>query len=201
MNATNLRTALLLAFGLASASAFAGQSYYDYKFVFQGMAYQTNGAGNIVGTPLTDQTILADMAAQGGITDLNSIAIVYHIGGGASFGGDTIDIITTNNASVLTTAFGLYFGDDPSLGRSALTNAPNNEVRRIDYIYTSNNTTYTSFNSHSMGAAVVTRRFTTDGSGNQHATIEGTMSWVVNPQSGRSTIICTGNFTLGAPMF
>jgi hypothetical protein len=35
-----------------------GQSYFEYKFVFDGMDYHTDGSGNIVGTPMTDRTML-----------------------------------------------------------------------------------------------------------------------------------------------
>jgi hypothetical protein len=198
MNATRLRAAVLLAILIPAIRAFGGQSYYEYKFVFQGTAYQTNSSGNIVATPITDQTLLADRAAQGGITDLSTVAIVYHIGGDPK--GDTVEIISTNGTK-LAFEFGFWFGDDTSLGRMALTNAPQTEVRRIDYLYTLDTSTYTYSNPDSLGAAFVTKRFLTDTNGNVNATIEGPMSWVVSPQQGRGTIICTGNFTLGTPMF
>src|ERR1700689_3895402 len=85
---SNMKTKSVAAFlttvaaTLAASGVFAQQkTYTEYKFIFYGMAYQTNGTGNIVGTPITDQTLLADRATEGGITDLSTVALAYHIGG------------------------------------------------------------------------------------------------------------------------
>ena len=56
-------TAVTFAFLLGAFSVRA-QTYYEYKWIFNGTAYQTNGAGNIVGTPITDQTLLQTEQAQ-----------------------------------------------------------------------------------------------------------------------------------------
>ena len=176
-----------------------GQGAVQVQISFKGTAYQTNTTGNIVATPITDQTLLQDRAAMGGITDLSTLAIVYHIAGDEK--GDTVEIVNSSNGQKLAFEFGFWFGDDPTLGRSSLTNATKTEVRRVDYIYTLENSTYTFLNSHSMGAAFVTKRFVTDTGGNVRPTIEGTMQWTVNPQSNRSTIVCVGSFTLGQLLF
>lgn len=187
---------LLAAAGLVmSASA---QQYIEYQFVFRGTAYTTNETGNIVATPITDQTLLADRAAGGGITDLSTVAIVYHINGDPK--GDTVEVVSTNGTS-LAFEFGFWFGSDSSLGRSALTSGNSNEVRRVDYLYTLENSTYTHSNPDSIGAAFTTKRFLTDTNGNTNPTIEGTMTWGVVPQGTNGTIMCTGHFTLGKPMF
>ncbi len=177
----------------------SAQAQYMYQFLFKGTAYQTNGTGNIVATPITDQTLLQDRASMGGITDLSTVAIVYHIGGDPK--GDTVEVVSSSNGQKLAFEFGFWFGDDPTLGRSALTNATQTEVRRVDYLYTLEDSTYTYPNSHSMGSAFVTKRYMTDTSGNVRPTIEGTMQWIVNPQNNRSTIVCVGTFTLGLLLF
>ncbi len=192
--ATVLAAAALL-IGRGNAAA---QSYYEYKFVFNGTAYQTNAAGDIVGTPITDQTLLQSRAVLGGITDLSTIAIVYHLNGGSL--GDTIDIISTNGAT-LTTEFGLYFGSAASLGRTAVTNLTQTEQRRLDYVYTFNGSQYTDSNPDSVGAAITTKRFLVDSAGNTNMFIEGQISWDVQPQGTNGPILCIGNFTLGRPMF
>jgi hypothetical protein len=189
---------LALAWGLCVVAGFRadGQSPYLYKLTLQGTCYQTNATGNFAATPVTDKILLQD-AAQAGGRSPSSIALVYHLQ--SSGLGDTIDIVDTNTSSTLVNLFGLYFGDDPTLGRSAATNATQTEIRRLDYIYTQQNTTFTSFNSHSMGAAFTVKRFVTDTNGVTHATIEAQMSWIVNPSGTNGTRLCTANFSTTTP--
>jgi hypothetical protein len=170
------------------------------------MEYETNATGNIVGIPITDQTLLADRAKEGGITDLSAIAIVYHIGGGAPLGGtppwDTIDVINATNGVVLTTEFGLYYGSDGQYDRTAVTNATQTEERRIDYLYSFNNTGYTINGSDSIGAAFVTKRFLSDGVGSTNTIIDGSFAWDALPHgTNTAPLVCIGNFTLGKPLF
>src|SRR5579872_2013129 len=91
------------AWALFSSSAHA-QPYSKYQFFFAGTVYQTNANGNVVGVPITDQTLLADRAHIGGITDLSTVAIAYHINGDPK--GDTVEIISSTNGVTLTTEFG-----------------------------------------------------------------------------------------------
>ncbi|HEX3720047.1 MAG TPA: hypothetical protein VH595_19025 [Verrucomicrobiae bacterium] len=208
MKNENFLFAILIA-ALASAAprATAQQvNYSEYQWIFHGMEYETNAAGNIVGTPITDQTLLADRAAEGGITDLSTVAIVYHIGGAAPNGGnppwDTIDIINATNGAFLTTEFGLYYGSDGQYDRTAVTNATSTEERRIDYLYTFNNSGYTINASDSIGAAIITKRFLNDGSGNTNTIIDGSFAWDALPHGTNIVpIVCTGTFTLGKPLF
>lgn len=180
----------------------AAQTYTEYKFIFTGMAYQTNAAGNLVGTPITDQTLLADRAGQGGITDLSTVAIVYHIGGNAGDpeAGDTVDIIYTNSPDPLTTEFNLWFGSD-CCGRTAVTNAAQTEQWRADYIYTSDYSTYTFDNDDSVGLCLTHKVNVTPTYGYANSSITGNMSWGVEPQGANGPIVCIGTFTLGQPMY
>jgi hypothetical protein len=198
---------MIAALALAAPHANAQQlNYSEYQWVFSGMEYETNGSGNIVGIPITDQTLLADRAHEGGITDLSTVAIVYHIGGAAPNGGnppwDTIDVINATNGAVLTTEFGLYYGSDGQYDRTAVTNATQTEERRIDYLYTFNNTAFTIDASDSIGAAFITKRFLNDGSGNTNTIIEGSFAWDSLPHGTNvASIVCRGTFTLGKPLF
>jgi hypothetical protein len=176
------------------------QSYHEYKFVFSGTAYQTNAAGVIVATHITDQTLLQDRARQGNITNLNTISLVYHIGGGPPY-GDTVDVISNSTGQTLTTEFGFYFGSDAALGRTAVTNLLQTQQRRVDYIYTFDNSTYTYNNSDSVGAAFTLKSLVNYGK-ITNAIINGTISWNVTP-TGTDTrpVVCVGTFSLGRPMF
>jgi len=171
------------------------QSPYLYHLTMQGTCYQTNGSGNFVATPLNEKVLVEDAARSGNVSP-SSISLVYHLQ--SSGLGDTIDIVDTNGATVVN-LFGLYFGDDASLGRSAATNSDSTEIRRLDYVYTQRNSTYTSFNSHSMGSAFTVKRFIIATNGVTQATIEAQMSWIVNPQGGNGTKLCTVNFNTTTP--
>jgi len=180
-----------------------GQTYTEYKFIFTGMAYQTNASGNIVGTPITDQTLLASRAIPGGITDLSTVAIVYHIGGDTNTiePGDTVDVIYTNSATALTTEFNFFFGSDFNHGRTAVTNAALSEVWRADYIYTFDNSTYTFDNDDSIGLSLTHKVNVTPTNGFANTSITGNMSWGVAPQGTNGPMVVIGAFSLGQPMY
>jgi hypothetical protein len=162
----------------------------------QGTYYQTNGSGDFVASPMTDSVIVQAAAQAGGVSP-SSIALVYHLQNSGL--GDTIDLVDANTGSTLVNLFGLYFGDDASLGRSAATNATQSVIRRLDYIYTQQNTTFTSFNTHSMGSAFTVKRILTDTAGITHVTVEAQMSWIVNPSGTNGTKLCMVNFTTTTP--
>src|ERR1700746_1231887 len=169
--------ALLTLIGLSlNASA---QSQFLFRITIRGTCYQTNASGNIVASPITETTLVQQAAPAGGVYP-STLALVYHVQG-SSF-GDTIDVVNASSGAVATTLYGLFFGDDSvqALGRTALTNSIGNQVRRGDYIYTSQN-------SHSMGASFTSKRFLTDTKGNVHTTIEGQMEWIVNPTGNNGT--------------
>jgi hypothetical protein len=198
-----MKNTVLIAAGilLLGRTIVSGQSYYEYKFVFTGTAYQVNGAGNMVGEPITDQTLLQSQAQRLNITNLNTVSIVYHLDGGLPY-GDTVDIISNSTGQTLTTEFGFYFGSDTNLGRYAVTNASLTEERRVDQLYTFSNTPYTYENGDSLGTAFTCKRFLTDTNGNTNSIVEGAMSWDVTPTgTNTSPVVCVGNFTLGQPMF
>jgi len=194
----NLTKVLVLASLCPAVLQFSAgaQSPFLYHLTLQGTCYQTNGTGDFVSTPLTDKVLVQD-AAQAGGRSPSSIALVYHLQ--SSGLGDTIDIVDANTGATLLNLFGLYFGDDASLGRSAATNATRTVVRRLDYIYTQQNTTYTSFNSHSMGSAFTIKRFLTDTNGITQVTVEAQMSWIVNPSGTNGTKLCNINFSTTTP--
>ena len=150
-----------------------GQTYSEYQFIFYGTAYRTNAAGVLVGTPITQETLLKSRAAQGNITNLNTVEMVYHINGDPL--GDTVEIIS-NNGTTLTTEFGFYFGSDSALGRTAV-GIPNEGQRRVDPLYTFDNSEFTYSNPDSVGAAFTYKHFVKGANGVTNAVINGMMSW------------------------
>jgi hypothetical protein len=165
-----------------------------YHVTFRGTSYETNGTGNIVATPLTDRTLLEAAAQNGGITT-NDLTLVYH----AEAGGDSIKVIKTRDGTQLMTYFLFLFGQQSNLGRIALTNLTQTEIRGVDYVYTLNTSPYTSWNSHSMGSVFITKRILTDAQNNVRQSVDGlNMQWIVLPQGNRSAKVCIGNFQTGA---
>jgi hypothetical protein len=195
MNSTRLSGLTALTLAICHITAVA-QSPFLYRMTLQGTCYQTNASGNFVATPLTEK-VLVDAAAKAGGLNPSSIALVYHLQ--SSGLGDTIDFVDAHTGSTLANLFGLYFGDDPTLGRTAATNSTQTEVRRVDYIYTQQNTTYTSYNSHSMGAAFTAKRFLTDTNGVTQIVVEAQMSWIANPSGTNGTRVCTANISTSTP--
>ncbi|HEY3854035.1 MAG TPA: hypothetical protein VGO67_06550 [Verrucomicrobiae bacterium] len=183
---------------LALAPAVLCQSHYEYKFVFNGFAYQTNAVGKLASTPISDQTFLRDIARRGGVADVSTISLVYHLNGNPL--GDTIDVISNATGQTLSGFLGLYYGSAGNLGRTAVTNAAQSSQRRIDYIYTSNKSTYSFDNDDSVGASMTIKNLVVNNNMTNWV-ISGNMSWGVQPQETNGPILCIGKFSLGPPMF
>jgi hypothetical protein len=204
-------TAVTFAF-LLGALGIRAQTYYEYKWIFNGMAYQTNGAGNIVGTPITDQTLLQVEAQRLNITNFASVSLVYHLDGNYPL-WDTVELISNATGETLSTELGLYYGSQwagetnadgqptNTLGRWAVTNASQLEQRRVDQVYTFNDSLYTYNNSGSLGASFTCKRFLVDASGDTNLFVDGTLFWDVTPTGTNvAPILCAGHFTLGQPI-
>jgi len=191
---------VLAVLAVAAAISANAADPYLYKFVFKGMAYHKDPSGNVVGVSITDQTLLADRAAAGGVNP-NTLRIVYHVGGDEK--GDTVEIVSATTGARQAFQFGFWFGDDRTmpLGRSALTNSALTEFRSVEQLFTLENSTYTAQNGHGVGSVFLTKRFVRDNNGVLHATIEGPLQWQVAPQGTNSTKICHGTFIATEPLF
>ncbi len=157
-----------------------------------GSSATTDASGKIVSHALNNQTILQDFAQANGITNTSGLGLAYHIGGNDL--GDTIEVINRTNGAPLYTVFGLYFGEDPTLGRAGLVSASGRQMRRIEYIYTDQN-------SHSMGSAYLINYFYLDANGNTNKTyVFGNMQWVVLPTATQTNVqVCTASVTTYRP--
>ena len=145
--------------------------------------------GHIVSTPINNQTLLQAAAAAGGVS-VSGLALAYHINGNAL--GDTIDVINRNNGATLTTLYGLYFGE--SFGRQALLSASHQQMKRIEYIYTTQN-------DHSLGSALLTDYFVLDSNGHTNITyVLGQMQWLVTTDNSHTnTQVCSASFRTFQP--
>ena len=190
--------AILAISALCLAVGFTQQQPTVYKLAFKGTAYQRDGTGNLVGVPLTEQLLLS--ARTGGFTQ--DLAIAYIMDGNER--GDTIEIVNANTGARHAFLFGLWFGDDRTmqLGRTALTNATQTEIRRVDQVFTLDNSIYSSENSHGVGTSFVVKRFVRDAGGNTRANIDVQIQWMVNPWgTNQWAKICHGTFVSTQPLF
>lgn len=155
-----------------------------------GTCYTTDAQGRIVPQPVNNETLLEKAAQAGGLKSAAGLALAYHIGGNSL--GDTIEVINPTNGVTLTTLFGLYFGE--SFGREALLSASGKQMKRIEYLYTDQN-------SHSIGSALLTDYFFLDSNGHTNATyVLGQMQYLVLTDSTHTNAqVCTANFTTSRP--
>ncbi|HYG34686.1 MAG TPA: hypothetical protein VEC99_07880, partial [Clostridia bacterium] len=116
-----------------------------------------------------NRTIIRNYARANGITDTSWLGLAYHIRGHEL--GDTIEVINKKDGTSLYTVFGFYFGRE--FGRLALQSRSGQQTRRIEYVYTGQN-------SHSLGSAVLTNYHFFDGHGNvTNTVVRGQMQYLV----------------------
>src|SRR5215472_490614 len=136
-----------------------GRSQPLYQVVFTGTSSTTDASGKIVTRKTNNQTLLQDFGKDQGATDVSYLALAYHMKrAGDNMLGDTIDVINRTNGTYYATLIGFYFGEDPTLGRTDLISGSGRQQRRVEYIYTDQN-------SHSMGSALITNYYWFDAQG------------------------------------
>lgn len=179
----NLHSLLLTTALILSTHSLFGQGLYAFRF--DGLRYETNSAGVFQRHRVTQQTILEEIARRANLPTTEGMMLAYHVNGNEL--GDTIDVIDSRTGRVLDTYIGLYFGQ--SFARIGVTNSAGTEVKRIDYVYTKQD-------SHSMGAALVTiRRLGT--SPVSPVFVNGTMDYCWAAREGEQSRIYTGTFRTG----
>ena len=187
----------LLGLGLCLAlllCSLPAPAQYLFNVTFRGTSYSTNSSGKIIATPITEQTWLQQGAAETG-ADPASLAVVYHINGSGL--GDTIEVVNASSGVTYALLFGLYFGDfdnGENLGRTALTNAPYTEVRRVDYMYNGCGSNCL-FSPYALGGSFTTKRFLHDPNGKLSFKADGELEYLARPRNHPPPEICFGRFT------
>lgn len=181
-----LTVASVVLVGLATT----GSAQSKLQMVISGTCYTTDAQGHIVPQAINNQTLLQKAAQAGGLTDTSNLGLAYHLNGNDL--GDTIEVINRTTGATLTTLFGLYFGE--SFGRESLLSASRQQMRRIEYIYTDQN-------SHSLGSALLTDYFFLDGSGHTNSIyVLGQMQYLLLTDSTHTNAqVCTASFTTLRP--
>lgn len=170
---------------LFSAFALSASAQSQLPIVLNGFCATTDANGHIISKPLNNGTLLSDFAQANGLTNASGYVLSYHLGGNEL--GDTIEVINRTNGASAFTVFGLYFGE--SFGRTSLLSGSHQQLKRIEYIYTDQN-------SHSLGSALLTDYYYFDANGNTNKTyVLGQMQYLVVPDSTHTnTQVCTANF-------
>jgi hypothetical protein len=172
---------------LAGSSAF-GQN--KLQIIIKGSCSTLDTNGHIVSVPVNNHSLLQDFAQSHGVSDLSTLGLAYHVGGNDL--GDTIDVINRTDGSTVYTLFGLYFGE--SFGRTALLSGSGKQLKRLEYIYTDQN-------SHSLGSVLLTDYYFLDSNGQTNATyVLGQMQYIVTPTGNHAnTLVCTASFNTLRP--
>jgi hypothetical protein len=166
------------------------QAQTKLQLTISGTCSTMDAQGHIIAQPINNQTLLKAAAAAGGLTSTAGLGLAYHLNGNDL--GDTIDVIDRTNGNTVSTLYGLYFGE--SFGRQALLSASHRQMKRLEYIYTSQN-------DHSLGSALLTDYFFLDNSGNTNSIyVLGQMQWIVTTDATHTnTQVCTANFATLRP--
>jgi hypothetical protein len=173
---------------LVSAANVRAQS--KLQLVLTGTCSTFDAQGHIIAQPINNQTLLQQAAAAGGLKDTSGLGLAYHLNGNEL--GDTIEVINSTTGATLSTLFGLYFGE--SFGRESLLSASRKQMKRIEYIYTDQN-------SHSLGSVLLTDYFFFDNNGNTNAIyVLGQMQYLILPDSSHTnTQVCAATFATLKP--
>jgi hypothetical protein len=160
------------------------------QIAISGTCSTLDAQGHIVSQPINNQTLLQQAAKAGGLSNTSTLGLAYHLNGNSL--GDTIDVINRNTGATLTTLYGLYFGE--SFGRQALLSGSHRQMKRLEYIYTTQN-------DHSLGSALLTDYFYFDTNGNTNATyVMGQMQWIITTDATHTnTQVCSASFTTLRP--
>ena len=160
------------------------------QMTIAGTCSTLDAQGHIVSQPINSQTLLQQAAKAGGLSSTEGLGLAYHLNGNSL--GDTIDVINRTNGVVLTTLYGLYFGE--SFGRQSMLSSSHRQMKRLEYIYTTQN-------DHSLGSALLTDYFFFDTNGNTNATyVLGQMQWIVTTDASHpNTQVCSASFSTFRP--
>jgi hypothetical protein len=139
-------------------------------------ALSTNEAGRLVKQNINNETLLRDFADSNGITNLNSLALVYHVAGDER--GDVIEIVDTTTGNLLSQVFGLLFPVDLPTGDGS-------QLSRFVYLYNDQQ-------SVSMGSGMLRERIALTKQGNTNRTINGELQFYLLPDATNGLRMCTG---------
>jgi hypothetical protein len=156
---------LLLCQGIATAE----DSLYHCQI--RGSSSTLSPDGHIISQPLNNGVLIKQYALSQGWTNSSWVVLAYHVGGGEL--GDTIDLINRTNGTTVQSLIGFFYGE--SFGREALLSGNRRQQRRLEYIYTSQN-------SHSLGSALITDYYNLAANGTTNRSAHfGQMEYLVLP--------------------
>jgi hypothetical protein len=161
-----------------------------FQFTFHGTCWTTNANGKLISRAVSQASWLSDYAASNGITNANSLALVYHLGGDDR--GDVIEVVNATNGTLITPLWALFFGDN--FGRMSLVDNTGTRFRRIQYVYGQQI-------AESVGSAFLSERIFLDQNGNTNAlSLQGPMTYEIQPDVNHATLqVCQGTLLVTKP--
>jgi hypothetical protein len=142
----------------------------------------TNDIGEPVKQKISNQTLLQGYADQHGLTNLNSIALVYAVN--ADERGDVIQVVDAYTGAVLSQLYGVFFPLDLP------TATDGSQFSRFAYLYNSQQ-------SYEMGSALLSERIKTDKHGNTNRTVNGDIQFYLTPEGTNGLRLCSGTISAG----
>jgi hypothetical protein len=106
-----------------------GRAQSIFPITFKGSRQILDGSGRIVSQPVNNKTLLQEAATATGQPDVNSLTLVYDIGG--DLDGDLIKVVNTNSTSVYTNLALKYAGDFGDSFGGSITNGDQTQITRV----------------------------------------------------------------------
>jgi hypothetical protein len=186
MNASKIFTSVCAAILLLTLS---GSAQELLQLKFQGKCLGTNESGQIVKQNVNNTSILKEFADRNGITNLSSLALVYHVAGDER--GDVIEVVNAATSEIVWQVYGLLFPVD-------LPSGDGSQLSRFVYMYNDQQ-------SVSMGSGMLKERISLDRHGKTNRSITGDLQFYLLPDSSNGLRTCTATisaskiFTTNAP--
>ena len=155
-----MKTTIIGLFSAALLCAFNAHAQEVLQVRFNVKCQGTNDTGKLLKEKVTNETILQNYADQNGITNVNSLALVYAVDGDER--GDLIEIVDAYTGDVLSPVYGFFFPMDLP------TASDGSRFSRFAYMFNSQQ-------SYEMGSVLLDERLKFDRSGNTNRMISGSL--------------------------
>jgi hypothetical protein len=170
----------LLTSALLCSIAANAQEVLQLKFTAK--CQSTNDAGRLIKENVNNKTILQAYADQNGITNLNSLALVYAVNGDER--GDVIQVVDAYTGAALSHIYGLFFAVDlPTVEDGS-------RFSRFAYMFNTQQ-------SYEMGSALLSERIKIDKQGNTNRTVNGNIQFYLTPDGTNGLRLCSGTISAG----
>lgn len=175
-------TSLLGLFTAALVCSLNASAQEVLQVKFLAKCQTTNDSGKAINETINNKSILQEYADENGVTNLNSIDLVYEVNGDER--GDVIEIVDASTGAVLSEVYGFFFPVDLP------TTPDGSQFTRYAYLYNSQQ-------SVSMGSAFLKEKIKSNKQGDSERSITGNLYFYLTPQGSNGLRLCTGTINAG----